>query len=154
LYRKALGGSRSAWLSRRGGLVRARGGPVPGLCGVSGYPARRPPSGPAQTFGPVWKGHRHAWAVLAYRTTSRPSGEAARRVTRRRSRGQSRPGVPCLHLGGGAAGGLPRIHQAQKGADILAVAPPALEVLPPAAHDDDHDPSPRVESEPDAPVPW
>ena len=34
------------------------------------------------------------------------------------------------------------------------MAPPALEVLPPAAHDDDHDPSPRVESEPDAPVPW
>ena len=60
--------------------------------------------------------------------------------------------MPRLHLGGGAARGLPRVHQALKGADILAVAPPVLEMLPPAAHGDDHDPSPRVESEPDAPV--
>jgi hypothetical protein len=51
------------------------------------------------------------------------------------------PGVPRLRLGGGAARGLPRIHQAVKGADILAVASAALEMLPPAAHDDDHDPS-------------
>ena len=59
-----------------------------------------------------------------------------------------------LRLGSGAARGLPRIHQALKGADILAVAPSALEVLPPAAHDDDHDPSPRIDSRPDAPVSW
>jgi hypothetical protein len=57
-------------------------------------------------------------------------------------------------LGGGAARGVPRVHQALEGADILAVAPPALEVLPPVPHDDDHDPSPRIESGPDAPVSW
>ena len=57
-------------------------------------------------------------------------------------------------LGGGSARGVPRVHQALEGADILAVAPPALEVLPPAPHGDDHDPSPRVESGSNVPVSW
>ena len=91
--------------------------------------------------------------TLAYRTTSRPSGEAAELPDA--GPGVNRDlGVPRLRLGGGAARGLPRIHQAVKGADILAVAPPALEMLPPAAHDDDHGPSPRVESVTDTPVSW
>jgi hypothetical protein len=51
-----------------------------------------------------------------------------------------------------SAAGFPGIHQALKGADILAMTPPALELLPPTPHRDDHDHSPQVESRTDAPV--
>ena len=47
---------------------------------------------------------------------------------------------------------FPRIHEPVKGADILAMTPPALELLPPTPHRDDHDPfsPPRIGS--DAPM--
>jgi hypothetical protein len=50
--------------------------------------------------------------------------------------------------GGGTARGLPGIHQALKGADILAMAPPAPQLPPPTPHRDHHCHSPQVESRP------
>lgn len=80
-----------------------------------------------------------------------PSGQAARRVIRPRLPGQSLAGAARSMDGAARPSG---VHQALKGADILAMAPPALELPPPIPHRDDHGPLSPVESMAGAPVTW
>jgi hypothetical protein len=104
---------------------------------------------------PAW---RDAWAILAFWTTCDPLAElsaeladAALQVNRPASINRANPDQWPWSMGGAPRGAC--IDQLPEGADILPMAPPALELLPPTPHRDDHDHSPRLESGADAPFP-
>jgi hypothetical protein len=54
----------------------------------------------------------------------------------------------------GGAAGFAGVHKAVECADILAMASPTLQSLPPPAHRDNHDPSPHSNRRPRLPISW
>ncbi len=124
---------------------RLPAGPRLGLAAFQIVPQGGRQAGPMAFAGPLARSV-HPWtkssAFLAcwrtWRTPGRPLATLGAELADAASQ-VNRAAARCS----GSAACVPGVHQALKGADILAMAPPALETVPPTPHGDDHEHSPQ-----------